>query len=230
VNAIRRRRYRTVKSGQLPGKPTSAPWSRSVFLGSIRPEIGRPIRGARGDHYPPRYRQENRGRLPRALSAPLPALLAPHYRIISHNSARIRAVYIRTRQPAGAPLRQAWNVNTEGNCIRERDCVAYGNLASDGTAHGATTSTLARRGQHRHRTARVHVADYANPATLTNTIGTAHGAITSALAKREKSRKYLEVSQTPLAGITPGLPRGRTAHGNRRDLPRIGTARIWSRG
>jgi hypothetical protein len=54
-----------------------------------------------------------------ALSAPLPALLAPRYRTSGHNSARVRAVYIRTRQPR-VPLRQAWNVNTEGNCNRER--------------------------------------------------------------------------------------------------------------
>jgi hypothetical protein len=60
-------------------------------------------------------------------------------------------------------------VNTEGNSNRERDCIALrmGNLASDGTAHGATTFALAKRDQHRHRTARVHVADYARPATLT---------------------------------------------------------------
>jgi hypothetical protein len=75
-------------------------------------------------------------------------------------------------------------VNTEGNCNRERDCVAYGNLASDGTAHGATTS---------------------------------------ALAKREKSRKYREVSQTPLAGDYVGPTElGHTARGN---LPRPATYR-----
>jgi hypothetical protein len=101
--------------GAAIGKPTSAPWSRSVFPGSIRPEIGQRNRGARGEHYPPplsplqkrpsvrnpltpRYRQENRGRLPRALSASCLALLAPRYRTSGHNSARVRAVYIRTRQ------------------------------------------------------------------------------------------------------------------------------------
>jgi hypothetical protein len=100
-----------------------------------------------------------------APSAPLPALLAHRYR---------------TRQP----------VSTRELHPRA-GLHAYGNLASDGTAHGATTSALARR---------------------------------------EKSQKYREVSQAPLAGITPGLPRGRTAHGNRRDLPRIGTARNLARG
>jgi hypothetical protein len=35
------------------------------------------------------------------------------------------------------------------------------------TAHGATTSIPAKYDQRRHRTARIHVADYARPATLT---------------------------------------------------------------
>jgi len=66
-------------------------------------------------------------------------------------------------------------------------------------------------------TACVHVADYANPATLTNTIGTAHGANTSAVAKREKCRKYRDGSLAPLAETY-------------RDLPRTGTAHAWPGG
>jgi hypothetical protein len=54
-------------------------------------------------------------------------------------------------------------------------------------------------------TACVRVADYARPA---GGIGT----------------------PAPLAGITPGLPRGRTAHGNCPDLPRTGTVRNLARG
>ena len=109
-------RYWASNSGNW--RPVSAPWSprhiRDRLQGTIRPVVSQcfsgkyPPRyrtansgGARGEHYPPRYRQENRGRLPRALSAPLPALLAPRYRTSGHNSARVRAVYIRTRQPAG---------------------------------------------------------------------------------------------------------------------------------
>jgi hypothetical protein len=164
---------------------------------------------------------------------PLPALLAPRYRTSGHNSAHVRAVYIRTRQPAGAPLRQAWNVNTEGNCNRERaraGITLRRTVASDGTAHGATTSTPAKYSQHRHRTARVRVADYAKPATLTNTIGTAHGRIrphwrsVKSLGNTVKSHKHRSRE------TTPDLPRGRTAHGDCRNPPRTGTARNLARG
>jgi hypothetical protein len=66
VNAMRRRPLSGSKIGAASGKPASAPWSRSVFLGSIRPEIGQRNRGARGEHYPPRYR--------RCKSAPVSAI------------------------------------------------------------------------------------------------------------------------------------------------------------
>jgi hypothetical protein len=165
VNAIRRRRYRTVKSGQLPGKPTSAPWSRSVFLGSIRPEIGRPIRGARGDHYPPRYRQENRGRLPRALSA------------------RYRRCWRSVTAPAATiPLTFRAFTSAPGNrgstVAPGLDGEHRGGIASvSGTAlrmEPGSAGTVPLTGQLRpHQrsmanigTACVRVADYARPATL----------------------------------------------------------------
>jgi hypothetical protein len=56
---------------------------------------------------------------------------------------------------------------TPGNCIRERDCIAYGNLASAGTAHGAITSAVAKREKSR-KYREVSLAplagDYARPA------------------------------------------------------------------
>jgi hypothetical protein len=81
-----------------------------------RPEIGQRNRGANG-HCPPRYRRCWRPVTVSSATIPLafgPFTSAPGNR-------------------AGAPLRQTWNVNTEGNCIRERDCIAYRNLASAGT-------------------------------------------------------------------------------------------------
>jgi hypothetical protein len=127
VNTMRRRPViGAAKSGQLPGKPTSAPWSRSVFLGSIRPEIGQPIRGARESTIRPAIAVAKAPQCPQSVDALLPALLAPRYRTISHNPARVWAVYIRTRQP----------VNTEGNCNREwarAGITLRRSVASDGT-------------------------------------------------------------------------------------------------
>jgi hypothetical protein len=165
-------------------------------------------RGARGDYYPPRYR--------RCKSAPVSGNpLTPRYRQeFGEPAATIRPVTGVAKAP-GAPLphqrpqfrsrsgrlhpHQATastvtpglDVNTEGNCNRERDCIAL-RMEPGNYAHQQSMANIG--------TACVRVADYARPATLTNTIGTAHGATTSAVAKREKSRKYLEVSQAPLAG------------------------------
>jgi hypothetical protein len=109
-------RYRTAKSGQLAGNQRP-PRGLAVFLGSIRPAIGQRIRGARGERYPPRYRRCKSApvsvsdaplsavksrQIAESTIRPLPALLAHRYRISGHNSARVRAVYIRTRQPVSA--------------------------------------------------------------------------------------------------------------------------------
>jgi hypothetical protein len=153
------------RDGQFgePGRALSAPLSPL----QKRPSVHNPLT--------PRYRQEKSRQIAESTIRPVSGVTGaplPHQR----PQFRSRSGRLHPHQAiAGAPLRQAWNVNTEGNCNRERGCVAYGNLAGAGTAHGATTSTVAKHGQHRHRTARVHVADYARPATLTNTIGTAHG-------------------------------------------------------
>jgi hypothetical protein len=67
----------------------------------------------------------------------------------------------------GSTVTPGLDVNTEGNCIRERDCVAYGNLASDGTAHGATTSALAKcekSRKYREVSLAPLAGDYARPA------------------------------------------------------------------
>jgi hypothetical protein len=158
-------------------EPTSAPLSPL----QKRPSVRNPLTPAIGG--------KNRGRLPRALSAPLLASLALRYRIISHNSARIRAVYIRTRQPR-APLHQGLEREHRGELHPRAGlrCVWEPGQHWHRTAHGATTSTPAKRGQHRHRTARIHVADYARPATLPQHHRHRSRAITSAPAKRGQHR------------------------------------------
>jgi len=114
-------RYRAAKSGQLAGNRHPLRWSGG-FSGKYPPRNRAANSGSQGralsaplsplqkrpsvrNPLTPAIGGKNRGRLPRALSAPLLASLALRYRIISHNSARIRAVYIRTRQPR-APLHQ----------------------------------------------------------------------------------------------------------------------------
>jgi len=119
-------------------------------------------------------------------------------------------------------------VNTEGNCIRERDCVAYGNLASTGTV--PLTGQLR---PHQRSVANIGTVPLAFTWLITpglrhcpNTIGTAHGRL------RPHQRSVANIGTVPLAGdYARPAELGRTAHGRPTEACHVpATVRNLARG
>jgi hypothetical protein len=145
-------RYRAVKSGQLAGNQ-HPPRGLAVFFWEVSaPKSGSEFGEPGETTIRPVIAVAKAPQCPQSVDAPLSpgksrqiaestirpvtgvaGAPLPHQRPQFHSRS---GRYIRIRQPAGAPLRQAWNVNTEGNCIRERaraGITLRRSVTSDGT-------------------------------------------------------------------------------------------------
>jgi hypothetical protein len=218
-------------------RPVSAPWSprhiRDRLQGTIRPvvsqrirgesesirpvnamrrrpAIGQPIRGARGEHYPPRYRRYESAPVSVSVDAPLPPV----------NSGKPAGSIRPVTDVAGAPLpHQRPQFRSHSGRLHppqatrehrgelQRRAGASGdytaaNLASDGTAHGAITSALAKcekSREYREASQTPLTGDYARPTELGRT---AHGNLPRPATYRYRSHlaRGIGAENLPLGG------------------------------